>query len=208
MTNSSSTPGSPTSLALTAQSTSPNWFVLAVPQMMRVPVGWCVLGSVLVSPPSMYAVMVSQWTFRPVPWSMYSRWPQSPCASPPGLHEPPMPKFAFAPESRTMKPPPVRKSHRTQALAGPPAASTNAAIPSTLMTLGFFFPPLASRRFAGQSHVSPRHLVGGLQRLRAPAAEAGHRGRDRHIRNAGDDRVKRVHNHGAVRPDLLFVDDQ
>jgi len=47
---------------------------------------------------------------------MYSRWPQ---VGEPFLHPPPMAKFALAP-SRTIHPPPVRKSHGgsvSQALA-------------------------------------------------------------------------------------------
>src|SRR6266699_1754811 len=47
----------------------------------------------------------------PLPWSTYSRWPHNPCPSPPGLHEPPIPKFAWAPLLEgVMKPPPVMKS--------------------------------------------------------------------------------------------------
>src|SRR2546429_6242493 len=117
MMNSSSSPGSPLSLATTTQSTSPNWFVRAVPQISRAPVGRP-LASVLESI-SRYAVMLVQWTSSPIPWSMYSRCPQvgEPC-----LHPPPTPKFAFAPLSRTMNPPPVRKSH-CHAFAEPLARS-------------------------------------------------------------------------------------
>src|SRR5439155_26439087 len=57
---SSLTPGSPASLARTTKWTSPNWFVLASPQMKRVPSGWCVLLSVVVSPSGKYAVMLVQ----------------------------------------------------------------------------------------------------------------------------------------------------
>src|SRR2546422_163541 len=136
---------------------------------------------------------------------MYSRWPQvgEPC-----LHPPPTPKFAFAgscvPEAVVMmKPPPVRKAHVFQALAAPPL-STRAATASRLIALRIVPPPLASR-YGSRVIGKPWLSVGGLQRGRAPAAAAGHRGRHDHVGNAGDDGVKRVHHHGAVRPNLLFV---
>src|SRR5437762_4849331 len=59
--------------------------------------------------------MLVQCTFRPDPWSMYSRCPQ---VGEPFLHPPPTPKFALLPR-KMMKPPPVRKSQGTsQANAG------------------------------------------------------------------------------------------
>src|SRR5260370_41975563 len=56
--------------------------------------------------------MLVECTFKPVLWSMYSRWPQygMPFVPEPFLHPPPTPKFALAPKGM-MKPPPVRKSH-------------------------------------------------------------------------------------------------
>src|SRR6266581_6284347 len=117
MSNWSLTPGSPASLARTTKLTLPNKFVVAVPQMRRAPIGRP-LGEELV-PSSRYAVMLVQWAFRPVPWSMYSRWPQ---VGEPFLHPPPTPKFALAPLC-TIHPPPVRKSH-----GGVAQASTRGAV--------------------------------------------------------------------------------
>src|SRR6267143_28270 len=95
--------------------------------------------------------MLVQWTFRPVPWSMYSRWPHNPCPSPPSLHSPPTPKFALAAPlllSTMMNPPPVRKSH-IQAFAAPLAsARASAAIPSArrVQIARMIIPPLLNGR--------------------------------------------------------------
>src|SRR5439155_21152520 len=76
--------------------------------------------------------MLVQWTFRPLPWSMYSRCPQ---VVAPSLQPAPTPKFALAPfhvlVGLMMNPPPVRKSHG-QANAEPlTRARTSAPIPNT-----------------------------------------------------------------------------
>src|SRR6267378_1989602 len=91
--------------------------------------------------------MLVQWTFRPLPWSMYSRWPHNPCPSPPSLHAPPTPKFAWAP-LLMMNPPPVRKS-QPQAFAAPLAsARASVAIPSArrVQIARMIIPPLLNVR--------------------------------------------------------------
>src|SRR5882672_1720129 len=65
--------------------------------------------------------MLVPWTFRPLPWSMYSRCPQ---VGVPSLQPPPTPKFALAP-LLMMNPPPVRKS---QAAFAAPLASARASV--------------------------------------------------------------------------------
>src|SRR5439155_2148707 len=133
-------PGSPESMALTTQSTSPDVrFVRAVPQTKRVPVGWWSMPAPTLS--KKYAVMRVHCTCSPSPRSVYSRWPQ---VGEPPLHPPAMPKFALAPLGRMMKPPPVRKSHLDWALAEPPASTsvanpTREATASREVTLRIFF---------------------------------------------------------------------
>src|SRR5437016_14522737 len=56
--------------------------------------------------------------------------------------------------------------------------------------------------------VRPQPSVARLDRFRASATEAGHRGCNCHVRDAGDDRVKRIHHEGAVRQGLLLVEHQ
>src|SRR5882762_6372469 len=96
--------------------------------------------------------MLVQWTFRPMPWSMYSRCPQ---VGVPCLQPPPTPKFALAP-STMMNPPPVRKSH-IQAFAAPLASvRASVAIPSArrVQIARMIIPPLLNRRGGGpEDHV-------------------------------------------------------
>src|SRR5213596_3733874 len=170
-------PGSPESMALTTQSTSPDVrFVRAVPQTKRVPVGWWSMPAPTVS--KKYAVMRVHCTCSPSPRSVYSRWPQ---VGEPPLHPPATPKFALAPLGRMMKPPPVRKSHADWALAGPPA-STSVATPTREAT------PNREVR-----EVTVRISVRSLHGLGFPAAGARCRRRDHHVGNAGDNRVKRIY---------------
>src|SRR5437762_8064822 len=116
-------PGSPESMALTTQSTSPDVrFVRAVPQTKRVPVGWWSMPAPTLS--KKYAVMRVHCTCSPSPRSVYSRWPQ---VGEPPLHPPAMPKFALAPLGRMMNPPPVRKSHADWASLDPPTSVPVAA---------------------------------------------------------------------------------
>src|SRR6267143_3621385 len=103
--------------------------------------------------------MLVQWTFRPLPWSMYSRWPHNPCPSPPSLHAPPTPKFALAPFGEVglmMNPPPVRKSH-IQAFAAPlTSVRASVAIPGArrVQIARMIIPPLLNRRGGGaEDHV-------------------------------------------------------
>src|SRR5258708_18906380 len=123
--------------------------------MRRAPVGRP-LGEALVST-SLYAVMLVQWTFRPLPWSMYSRCPQ--VGVPSLLQPPPTPKFALAPFGEVglmMTPPPVRKSH-IQAFAGPLAsARASAAMPGArrVQIARMIIPPSLNGRGGGpEDHV-------------------------------------------------------
>src|SRR5207245_2215092 len=212
--------GSPESMALTTQSTSPDVrFVRAVPQTERVPVGWWSMPAATES--KKYAVMRVHCTCNPSPRSVYSRWPQ---VGEPPLHPPATPKFALAPLGRMMNPPPVRKSHVDWALAEPPASTsvatpTREATASREVTLRIFFfsTRLQTIRliFLGQAWLESvsfeaRHFrpsVGGLHCLGFPAAGTGRRRRDHHVGHARDDRVKRVHHGGTVRGNSLLVDD-
>src|SRR5437870_5377199 len=79
-------PGSPKSMALTTQSTSPDVrFVRAVPQTKRVPVGWWSMPAPTLS--KKYAVIRVHCTCSPSPRSVSSRWPQ--------LGEPPLHCLGF-----------------------------------------------------------------------------------------------------------------
>src|SRR5256885_6148096 len=95
--------------------------------------------------------MLVQWTFRPVPWSMYSRCPQ---VGVPSLQPPPTPKFAWAP-STIMNPPPVRKSQ--SAFAAPLAsARASAAMPGArrVQIARMIIPPSLNGRGSGpEDHV-------------------------------------------------------
>src|SRR6266850_4285878 len=95
--------------------------------------------------------MLSPWTFRPAPWSMYSRCPQ---VGVPSLQPPPTPKFALAP-STMMNPPPVRKSQ--SAFAAPLAsARASVAIPGArrVQIARMIIPPLLNGRGGGpEDHV-------------------------------------------------------
>src|SRR5256885_10548742 len=95
--------------------------------------------------------MLVQWTFRPVPWSMYSRCPQ---VGVPSLQPPPTPKFAWAP-STIMNPPPVRKSQ--SAFAAPLAsARASAAMPGArrVQIARMIIPPSLNGRGGGpEDHV-------------------------------------------------------
>src|SRR5437016_12017953 len=95
--------------------------------------------------------MLVQWTFRPMPWSMYSRCPQ---VGVPSLQPPATPKFALAPLGM-MNPPPVRKS---QSAFAAPLASVRAsvAIPSAIRVqiARMIIPPLLNGRGGGpEDHV-------------------------------------------------------
>src|SRR5258707_3988062 len=88
--------------------------------------------------------MLVTCTFRPMPWSWYSRWPQYgiPFVPEPCLHPPPTPKVPLLPR-QTIHPPPVRKSHGgsvAQAFTG------GAVVPSTSTptTAAVRRPPAAS----------------------------------------------------------------
>src|SRR5256885_11920171 len=95
--------------------------------------------------------MLIQWTFRPAPWSMYSRCPQ---VGVPSLQPPPTPKFALAP-STMMNPPPVRKSQT--AFAAPLAsARASATTPGArrVQIARMVIPPLLNGRGGGpEDHV-------------------------------------------------------
>src|SRR2546429_2031525 len=95
--------------------------------------------------------MLVQWTFRPAPWSMYSRCPQ---VGVPSLQPPPTPKFALAP-STMMNPPPVRKSQT--AFAAPLAsARASATTPGArrVQIARMVIPPLLNGRGGGpEDHV-------------------------------------------------------
>src|SRR2546422_7106883 len=100
--------------------------------------------------------MLVPWTFRPLPWSMYSRCPQ---VAVPFLQPPPTPKFALAPfdvVGLMMNPPPVRKSH-IQAFAAPLASvRASVAIPSArrVQIARMIIPPLLNGRGGGpEDHV-------------------------------------------------------
>src|SRR6267378_4425117 len=97
--------------------------------------------------------MLIQWTFRPKPWSMYSRWPQV-CM--PSLQPPPTPKFALSPLTM-MNPPPVRKSQSSTAFAAPLArARARVAIPGArrVQIARMIIPPLLDGRGGGaEDHV-------------------------------------------------------
>src|SRR5882762_5644674 len=98
--------------------------------------------------------MLVQWTFRPLPWSMYSRCPQ---VGVPFLQPPPTPKFALAPLLilMMMNPPPVRKSQ--SAFAAPLAsARASAAMPGArrVQIARMIIPPLLNGRGGGpEDHV-------------------------------------------------------
>src|SRR2546422_11299980 len=95
--------------------------------------------------------MLVPWTFRPLPWSMYSRCPQ---VAVPFLQPPSTPKFALAPfdvVGLMMNPPPVRKSH-IQAFAAPLASvRASVAIPSArrVQIARMIIPPLLDVRGSG-----------------------------------------------------------
>src|SRR5438309_5002677 len=96
--------------------------------------------------------MLVQWTFRPMPWSMYSRCPQ---VGMPFLQPPATPKFALAPLATMMNPPPVRKSHSAFA-ARLASARVSAAIPGArrFQSARMFIPPLLNGRGGGpEDHV-------------------------------------------------------
>src|SRR2546426_10090853 len=78
----------------------------------------------------------------------------------------------------------------------------------TLITLRIVLPPRIGR-FDCQLSARPWPSEGRrLHRFRVPAAGAGRRRPDDHVRDARDDGVKRIHNEGAVRGNLLLIDGQ
>src|SRR6266480_4499565 len=96
--------------------------------------------------------MLVQWTFRPMPWSMYSRCPQSGVLLLSFLQPPATPKFALS-LLTMMNPPPVRKS---QAAFAAPLASASVAIPSArrVQIARMIIPPLLNGRGGGpEDHV-------------------------------------------------------
>src|SRR5882672_1179622 len=124
--------------------------------------------------------MLVQCTFRPSPWSMYSRCPQ---VGVPSLQPPPTPKFALLPLWK-MKPPPVRKSHG-QANAEP-LKSVSAAIASAYCKrLRMLFSPWSAFR---------------------SSLDRGGRGADQHVGDAADGDAQRG-DHDAARGGGLLVDD-
>src|SRR5467141_4303493 len=125
--------------------------------------------------------MLVPWTFRPAPWSMYSRCPQ---VGMPFLQPPPTPKFALAPfgvVGLTMNPPPVRKS---QSAFAAPLASARA----TAATPG-------ARRVHLARMISPPLLNG-----RGGGAED-------HVCDTVDDKMQGVHD-DAARGGRLLVDHE
>src|SRR6267143_5722374 len=98
--------------------------------------------------------MLVQWTFRPMPWSMYSRCPQ--VGVPSLLQPPPTPKFALASPLllwMMMNPPPVRKSQSAFADA---SARASAAMPGArrVQIARMIIPPLLNGRGGGpEDHV-------------------------------------------------------
>src|SRR6266480_7304219 len=145
--------------------------------------------------------MLVQWTFRPVPWSMYSRCPQ---VGVPFLQPPPTPKFAWAP-SLIMNPPPVRKSH-IQAFAVPLASvRVSVAIPSArrVQIARMIISPLLNGRGGGaEDHVCDT-VDDEMQGVHDDAARGGRllvdhepapRKRDRLVRSAAH-----INRHAAER---------
>src|SRR2546422_4408440 len=101
--------------------------------------------------------MLVAWTFRPMPWSMYSRCPQ---VAVPFLQPPPTPKFALASPLflwMMMNPPPVRKSQSSTAFAAPLAsARASAAMPGArrVQIARMIIPPSLNGRGGGpEDHV-------------------------------------------------------
>ena len=127
--------------------------------MIRAPTGLPVWGSK--STPiswKMYAVIEVAWTFRPIPWSIYSRWPQygTPGITPePCLQPPPTPKVPFAPWY-TIQPPPVRKS---QALGFTQALTLSAVVVPTTRIIAPRTRPAATKGIASLVILSASLLV-------------------------------------------------
>src|SRR2546426_635612 len=145
--------------------------------------------------------MLVQCTFRPMPWSMYSRWPHNPCPSPPSLHAPPTPKFALAGPLlllTMMNPPPVRKSH-CQAFAGPLAsARARVAIPSArrVQIARMIIPPLLNGRGGrAEDHVCDA-VDDKMQGVHDDAARGGRLLVDHELAPRKGDRLVRIAAHG------------
>src|SRR5256885_15941813 len=127
--------------------------------------------------------MLVAWTFRPMPWSMYSRCPQ---VAVPFLQPLPTPKFALASPLflwMMMNPPPVRKSQSSTAFAAPLAsARASVAIPGArrVQIARMIIPPLLNGRGGGSED---------------------------HVRDTVDDKMQGVHD-DAARGGRLLVDHE
>src|SRR6266513_410214 len=141
--------------------------------------------------------MLVQWTFRPAPWSMYSRCPQ---VGVPCLQPPPTPKFALAP-LLMMNPPPVRKSH-IQAFAAPLAsvrASVTIASARRVQITRMIIPPLLDGRGGGsEDHVCDT-IDDKMQGVHDDAASGGRLLVDHEPASRNGDRLVRYATHGNRR---------
>src|SRR5467141_1350194 len=142
--------------------------------------------------------MLVPWTFRPLPWSMYSRCPQ---VGVPFLQPPPTPKFALAPfdvVGLTMNPPPVRKSH-IQAFAAPLASvRPSAAIPGArrVQIARMIIPPLLKGRGRGPEDDVCDTVDDKMQGVHDDAACGGRLLVDHELAPRKGDRLVRIAAHG------------
>src|SRR5712671_2818153 len=138
--------------------------------------------------------MLVQWTFRPMPWSMYSRCPQ--VGVPSLLQPPPTPKFALAPLGM-MNPPPVRKSQ--SAFAAPLArARASAAMPGArrVQIARMVISPLLNGRGGGpEDHVCDT-VDDKMQGVHDDAARGGRLLVDHEPAPRNRDRLVRITAHG------------
>src|SRR5439155_21424920 len=128
--------------------------------------------------------MLVQWTFRSMPWSIYSRCPQKN----PFLHAPATPKFAWSPlvELGMMKPPPVTKSP-----LGEHGFEENWALTE----------PLASAR---ASAAMPGARRGQIARMIIPPLLKGRGGGpEDHVCDTVDDQMQGIHDDAASGGRLL-----
>src|SRR5882762_8764394 len=145
--------------------------------------------------------MLVQWTFRPLPWSTYSRCPQ---VGVPFLQPPPTPKFALAPFGEvglTMNPPPVRKSHIQAFAASLASVRASAAIPGArrVQIARMIIPPLLNGRGGGaEDHVCDT-IDDKMQGVHDDAASGGRLLVDHEPAPGNGDRLVRSAAHGNGR---------
>src|SRR5713226_10339838 len=131
---------------------------------------------------------------------MNSRWPHNPCPSPPGLHEPPIPKFAWAPLLEgVMKPPPVMKSLHG---GGTFHAFTGTVLSISTAAIATRSPPAKSAATSLAIALSVLLIVVFLAlcfgHSAQPLRNTGDRSGDHHIGNTNDGDVKGIHGDGAA----------